>query len=87
MKFTVADLIEQLPAEAQLPVAKLEKALGLSAKADKDQLRIALTGLVRVGVLEESDAGVSRIQDDGLITARLRCSSNGSCAACMKLPQ
>jgi ribonuclease R len=81
MKFTVADLIEQLPAEAQLPVAKLEKALGLSAKADKDQLRIALTGLVRVGVLEENDDGVGRVQDDGLITARLRCSSKGFCFA------
>jgi ribonuclease R len=81
MKFTVAALIDQLPAEEQLSISKLEKALGLSTKTDKEQLRIALTALVRVGVLEESDAGVGRSEDEGLIEARLRCSSKGFCFA------
>ena len=81
MKFTVADLIDQLPAEDRLSLSRLEKALGLSTKADKDQLRIALTGLVRVGVLDETDDGISRVLDDGLIEARLRCSSKGFCFA------
>ena len=81
MKFTVADLIDQLPAEDALSVAKLEKALALTTKADREQLRIALTALVKVGVLEEADAGVSRVQDEGLIEARLRCSSKGFCFA------
>ena len=81
MKFTVADLIDQLPAEDALSVAKLEKALGLSTKTDREQLRIALTALVKVGVLEEAEAGISRVQDEGLIEARLRCSSKGFCFA------
>ena len=81
MKFTVAALIDQLPAEEQLSVSKLEKALGLSTKADKEQLRIALTALVRVGVLQESEDGVGRLEDEGLIEARLRCSSKGFCFA------
>ena len=81
MKFTVAALIDQLPAEEQLSVSKLEKALGLSTKADKEQLRIALTALVRVGVLRESGDGVGRLEDEGLIEARLRCSSKGFCFA------
>jgi len=81
MKFTVAALIDQLPAEEQLSISKLEKALGLSTKTDKEQLRIALTALVRVGVLEESDAGVGRSDGEGLIEARLRCSSKGFCFA------
>jgi len=81
MKFTVADLIEQLPSEQQLSITKLEKALGLTTKADKQQLRIALTGLVRVGVLQETDDGIGRVDDDGLIEARLRCSSKGFCFA------
>jgi len=34
-----------------------------------------------VGVLEESDAGISRVEDEGLIEARLRCSSKGFCFA------
>ena len=81
MKFTVADLIDQLPAQDSLDVAKLEKALGLTSKPDKAQLRIALSALVKAGVLSESDAGVSRVADDGLIEARLRCSSKGFCFA------
>ena len=81
MKFTVADLIDQLPAQEQLSISKLEKALGLSGKADKDQLRIALTALVRVGVLCESDDGIARSGDEDLIEARLRCSSKGFCFA------
>ena len=33
MKFTVADLLDQLPADEALPLPKLEKALGLSQQA------------------------------------------------------
>ncbi len=81
MKFTVADLLDQLPASDPLPVAKLEKALGLSLKVDKDQLRIALDGLSRVGLLDADGEAVSRRLDEGLIEARLRCSSKGFCFA------
>ena len=81
MKFTVASLIDQLPAAEPLSVSKLEKALGLSAKGDKELLRIALSALVKTGVLNEDEQGVSRSDDDGLIEARLRCSSKGFCFA------
>jgi ribonuclease R len=81
MKFTVAHLLEQLPAADALPVAKLEKALGLSLKPDQSQLRIALEGLSRLGVLVETEDGIQRRQDDTLIEARLRCSSKGFCFA------
>ncbi len=49
MKFTVADLLDQLPSNEALPLAKLEKALGLSQNADKQHLRIALDGLLQAG--------------------------------------
>ncbi|MFM7434790.1 MAG: RNB domain-containing ribonuclease [Vulcanococcus sp.] len=81
MKFTVASLIDQLPAAEPLSVSKLEKALGLSAKGDKELLRIALSGLVKAGVLAEDGQGVCRVEDEGLIEARLRCSSKGFCFA------
>jgi len=81
MKFTVAGLLDQLPASDALPLAKLEKALGLSQKTDKAMLRIALEGLGRVGLLEEGEAGVQRCHDESLIEARLRCSSKGFCFA------
>ena len=81
MKFTVASLIDQLPAAEQLSISKLEKALGISAKADKELLRIGLSALVKAGVLAEDDNGISRVEDEGLIEARLRCSSKGFCFA------
>ena len=81
MKFSVADLLDQLPGQEHLPIAKLEKALGLTETADQQLLRIALTGLGRVGVVEEHEDGIARSSDAGLIEARLRCSSKGFCFA------
>jgi ribonuclease R len=77
MKFTVADLLDQLPAVEALPISKLEKALGLTQKADKQQLQIGLEGLTKLGLLEVNEDGVTRRQDPELIPARLRCSSKG----------
>jgi len=81
MKFTVADLLDQLPADEALPLPKLEKALGLSQKAEKLQLQIGLHGLSKLGLITLQEAGVARLQDPELITARLRCSSKGFCFA------
>ena len=81
MNFTVADLIDQLPAQEQLSLSSLEQALGLGSTSEQQQLRIALTALVRVGVLQETEHGISRVEDEGLIEARLRCSSKGFCFA------
>ena len=65
MKFTVADLLDQLPAQEALPLTKLEKALGISQKAEKQQLQIGLDGLSRLGLLEVSEAGVARREAEG----------------------
>jgi len=81
MKFTVADLLDQLPAHEALPLARLEKALGLSHTTDKHQLRIALDALIRLGLVQESEAGLQRCETTDLIPARLRCSSKGFCFA------
>ncbi|MBM5799271.1 MAG: RNB domain-containing ribonuclease [Cyanobacteria bacterium K_DeepCast_35m_m2_023] len=81
MKFTVADLLDQLPDSEPLPLTKLEKALSLSQKLEKEQLRIGLEALTRLGLVEQFDSGVQRRQNDELIAARLRCSSKGFCFA------
>ena len=81
MKFTVADLLDQLPPNEALPIDRLEKALGLSQKADKHQLRIGVDGLIRLGLLDETEAGLVRREHPELVTARLRCSSKGFCFA------
>ncbi|MEB3277118.1 MAG: RNB domain-containing ribonuclease [Cyanobacteriota bacterium] len=81
MKFTVADLLDQLPASEPLPLSKLEKALGLSVKGDKEQLRIGIEALSRLGLVAQQDDGLQRLVSDTLIPARLRCSSKGFCFA------
>ena len=78
MKFTVADLLDQVLHDGSVEVSKLEKILRLTNRADKYSLDIALKGLDRLGVLSlEEENSVSRGDDIGLIEARLRCSSKG----------
>ncbi len=82
MKFTVADLLDQVPHDGSVEISKLEKILRLTNRADKQSLGIALKGLDRLGVLSlEEESSVSRGDDIGLIEARLRCSSKGFCFA------
>ncbi len=81
MKFTVADLLDQLSPQDPLPTARLETALGLSGDNDARQLRIALDALGRLGLVAESEAGVERRENPELVPARLRCSSKGFCFA------
>jgi ribonuclease R len=81
MKFTVAALLDQLPADEALPLSKLEKTLGLSLKEEKQQLAIAIEALERLGLVERHDEGLQRQEQAELIPARLRCSSKGFCFA------
>ncbi|MFZ9270790.1 MAG: organic colvent ABC transporter permease, partial [Prochlorococcaceae cyanobacterium] len=81
MKFTVADLLDQLPAGEPLALGKLEKALGLSTKGDKEQLHIGLSALQRLGLLNQDNDQLQRLDNEELIAARLRCSSKGFCFA------
>ena len=52
MKFTVADLLDQVPAEGRLETAKLEKILRLANRSEKQSLELALRGLKRLGILD-----------------------------------
>jgi ribonuclease R len=81
MKFTVADLLDQLSPAEPLPLEGLEKALGVSAQAERQQLRIGLDALERLSLVEESTEGLLRHPAGELIPARLRCSSKGFCFA------
>ncbi|QVL54000.1 MAG: RNB domain-containing ribonuclease [Cyanobium sp. M30B3] len=81
MKFTVADLLDQLSTQEPLPQPKLEKALGLSTKPEKLQLRIGLDALRQLELVQDSEAGLLRRDNPELIPARLRCSSKGFCFA------
>ena len=81
MKFTVADLLDQLSTDESLPPAQLEKALGISAAEEQEKLRIGLEALERLALVETAEEGVRRLESPDLIAARLRCSSKGFCFA------
>ena len=82
MKFTVADLLDQLSTEHPSEPDQLAKILKLSNKTDKASLELAVSSLVKIGVIEQtSEGGLTRPQENDLIDARLRCSSKGFCFA------
>lgn len=81
MKFTVADLLDHLSPTDAVAVTRLEKALGLTTKACRQQLRIGLDALQRLGLVEEGAEGLRVRATPDLIPARLRCSSKGFCFA------
>ncbi|MFM7170450.1 MAG: organic colvent ABC transporter permease, partial [Cyanobium sp.] len=77
MKFTVADLLDQLSTDESLPPTQLEKALGITATEEQDKLRIGLDALERLALVERREEGVRRLECPELVPARLRCSSKG----------
>jgi len=82
MKFSVADLLDQLSYDQPVPKATLAKILKLTNKADKDRLDLALHGLSKLGLLSrQEDDGLLRDRCEDLLDARLRCSSKGFCFA------
>ena len=82
MKFTVADLLDQLSIDAAIEPPKLAKSLKLTKQSEKECLDLALDALGRIGIIAiQDDGGVLRCEDDQLIDARLRCSSKGFCFA------
>ena len=82
MKFSVADLLDQLSYDQPVPKATLAKILKLTNKADRERLDLALDGLSKLGLLSrQDDDGVVRDRCDDLFDARLRCSSKGFCFA------
>ena len=82
MKFTVADLLDQLSSNDSVETAVVAKILKLTNQSDKKSLDIAIDALSKMGVLTRCDGDVVALsRNDELIDARLRCSSKGFCFA------
>ena len=82
MKFTVADLLDQLSSNDSVETAVVAKILKLTNKSDKQSLDIAIDALSKMGVLTRGDGDVvARTRNNDFIDARLRCSSKGFCFA------
>ena len=82
MKFSVADLLDQLSFDQPVSQATLAKILKLNNKADKDSLNMAVSALAKLEVLHcQEDGELLRSSNGEIVDARLRCSSKGFCFA------
>ena len=82
MKFSVADLLDQLSYDQPVAKTTLGKILKLTNKADKNSLDLALQALSKLGLLSRQEGDeVLRNRCEELTDARLRCSSKGFCFA------
>ena len=77
---SVLKILESIDIEDGLEVSKLEKALKLTKKLDRDNLSIALKALLKLGiVINNKDEKLTINNDINFIQGRVRCSSKGYC--------
>ncbi|BAY53119.1 protein conferring resistance to acetazolamide Zam [Thermostichus vulcanus NIES-2134] len=81
MHFTIASLLANFSEDKFVAPKVLEKKLGCDDPESQRELEIALDALERIGLLIKERGKYRRASDEGLIEARLRCSSKGFCFA------
>ncbi|MEI2578237.1 ribonuclease R family protein [Scytonema sp. PRP1] len=81
MEFSIATLLANFTDDKLVARKLLEKKLGCEDEASLQKLHIALEILERIGVLVKERGKYRRVTEEGLIEAKLRCSSKGFCFA------
>lgn len=81
MNFSIATLLSNFPDEKSVAPKVLEKKLACDDEDDLGKLLIALDALERTGILVKERGRYRREDDEGLVEAKLRCSSKGFCFA------
>ena len=77
---TVLKILESLQKDGGLEVTKLEKALKLTKKLDRDNLQIAVKALTKLGIVKNIDEEKITVNNEiEFIQGRVRCSSKGYC--------
>ncbi len=80
MEFSIATLLANFSEDKLVAPKVLEKKLA----PDEESLRkfqIALDALERIGILEKDKGRYRRVEQEGVVEAKLRCSSKGFCFA------
>jgi ribonuclease R len=80
MEFSIATLLANFSEDKVVAPKVLEKKLA----PDEESLRkfqIALDALERIGLLEKDKGRYRRVEQEGVVEAKLRCSSKGFCFA------
>ncbi|MCC5896894.1 MAG: VacB/RNase II family 3'-5' exoribonuclease [Phormidium sp. BM_Day4_Bin.17] len=81
MNFSIATLLSNFPDDKSVAPKVLEKKLACDDDDNLGKLLIALEALERTGILVKERGRYRRDADDGLVEAKLRCSSKGFCFA------
>jgi ribonuclease R len=81
MEFSIATLLAQFSGEKLVAPKALEKKLGCEDDQSIEKLQIVLDALEKVGVLVKERGRYRRLYEEGVVEAKLRCSSKGFCFA------
>ncbi|MBD2136695.1 VacB/RNase II family 3'-5' exoribonuclease [Anabaena sp. FACHB-1237] len=81
MEFSIATLLANFTDDKLVAPKVLEKKLGCEDEENLEKLQIALDVLEKIGILVKERGKYRRITEEGLIEAKLRCSSKGFCFA------
>ncbi|WP_072619752.1 ribonuclease R family protein [Spirulina major] len=81
MEFSIATLLAQLSPDKLVAAKFLEKKLDCEDELCAQKLQIALDALEKVGLLNKELGKYRRVLPDGMVEAKLRCSSKGFCFA------
>ena len=81
MEFSIATLLTNFTDDKLVARKLLEKKLGCEDEEGLQKLHIALEVLEKIGILVKDRGKYRRILEEGLIEAKLRCSSKGFCFA------
>ncbi|MEC4814088.1 MAG: ribonuclease R [Scytonema sp. PMC 1069.18] len=81
MEFSIATLLANFTDDKLVARKLLEKKLGCEDETSLEKLQIALEVLEKIGILVKERGKYRRISEEGLIEAKLRCSSKGFCFA------
>jgi ribonuclease R len=81
MEFSIATLLAQFVDDKLIAGKNLEKKLGCEDKESIQKLQITLDALEKIGVLVKERGKYRRMPQEGVVEAKLRCSSKGFCFA------
>jgi ribonuclease R len=81
MEFSIATLLANFTDDKLVPAKVLEKKLGCQDEISLRKLHIALEVLQKIGILVKDRGKYRRVMEEGVIEAKLRCSSKGFCFA------
>ncbi|MBV9389567.1 MAG: VacB/RNase II family 3'-5' exoribonuclease [Chroococcidiopsidaceae cyanobacterium CP_BM_ER_R8_30] len=81
MEFSIATLLSNFTDDKLVAVKVLEKKLGCQDENSLRKLQIVLDVLQKIGLLVKDRGKYRRVTEEGVIEAKLRCSSKGFCFA------